>query len=65
MVDRGMAWHYKRFEAEQTPEQGQAQSAAERAAQGAKWRSVVGPRASGALGLVAEGVRRAKDRSLL
>jgi hypothetical protein len=36
MVDRGPAWHYKRYEAEQTPERREMYSAAERAAQGAR-----------------------------
>ena len=36
MVDGGLAWHYKRYEAEQTPEQRRAYSAAEKAAQGAR-----------------------------
>lgn len=36
MVDRGMAWHYKRYQAEQTPEDRKLYTAAEIAAQGAR-----------------------------
>lgn len=36
LVDRGLAWHYKRYADEQTPEQREAYSAAETAAQDAR-----------------------------
>lgn len=36
MVDRGMAWHYKRYQAEQSSEDRAAYSAAEIAAQDAR-----------------------------
>ena len=36
MVDRGMAWHFKRYAREQTPEDRETYSAAEIAAQGAR-----------------------------
>jgi len=36
MIERGMAWHFKRYADEQTPADRDAYSAAERAAQGAR-----------------------------
>jgi endonuclease YncB( thermonuclease family) len=36
LVERGLAWHYKKYEAEQSPGDRDAYSAAEKAAQGAR-----------------------------